>query len=165
MLGAIPKDALVSVVNTSGAGGGLITLGRPNQGHEARVRDFRGQLVLMGPDQKNPLAVATTPSSVDAPCAVGSEALNSPDCRTRTRVTRRSGALRAIGELFSRTGSRRKVLVWVVTDMGVSPLDPKGNQQAQLAALQRLLGGDVTVYAIDPRGTPGRSPRAGSRSG
>ncbi len=29
---------------------------------------------------------------------------------------------------------------------------PKGNREAQFAGLQRLLGGDVTVYAIDPRG-------------
>ena len=155
VLGAIPKDALVSVVNTSGEGGGLITLGRPNQGHEGRVRTFRGQLVLAGPDMKNPLGVATTPSSVDAPCGVGSEVLNSPDCSDPTRAGRRAGALGAIGNLFARTGSRRKVLVWLVTDMGVSPLDPKGNQQAQLAGLQRLLGGDVTVYAIDPRENTG----------
>jgi hypothetical protein len=90
MLGAIPQDALISVVNTSGAGGGLITLGRANQAHEARVRDFRGQLVLTGPDMKNSLGIATTPSSVDAPCGVGSDVLNSPDCSDPTRATRRA---------------------------------------------------------------------------
>ena len=76
---------------------------------------------------------------------------DSPDCSDPTRAGRRARALEAVGELFSRTGSRRKVLVWFVTDMGVSPLDPNGNREAQFAGLQRLLGGDVTVYAIDPR--------------
>jgi VWFA-related protein len=151
VLGAMPPDALVSVVNTSGEGGALVTLGRPNQGHVERVQAFRGQLVMVGAELANPMGIATTPSSVDAPCGVGSEVVNSPDCADPTRAARRARALQAVGELFSRTGSRRKVLVWVVTDMGVSPLDPQGNQQAQFAGLQRLLGGDVTVYAIDPQ--------------
>ena len=43
------------------------------------------------------------------------------------------------------------MLFWFVTDMGVSPLDPEGNREAQFAGLQRLLGGDVTLYAVDPR--------------
>ncbi|MGI8672735.1 MAG: hypothetical protein ACR2LU_09025, partial [Luteitalea sp.] len=90
-------------------------------------------------------------SSVDAPCGVGSDVLNSPDCSDPTRATRRSAALQAVGRLFSRAGSRRKVLLWLTTDMGVSPLDPKGNRDAQFAALQALLGGDVTVYPVDPR--------------
>jgi VWFA-related protein len=141
VLGAIPEDALVSVVNTSGAGGGLITLGRPNQGHESRVRDFRGQYL----ESRGGTA---GPSWVDTPCSGGAE---SPDCSDPTRAARRARALGAVGDLFSRTGSRRKVLIWFVTDMGVSPLDPNGNRDAQFAGLQRLLGGDVTVYAIDPR--------------
>jgi hypothetical protein len=49
--------------------------------------------------------------------------------------------------------------------MGVSPLDPKGNQQAQLIGLQRLLGGDVTVYAIDPRGNTGSFTAGGGGLG
>ena len=155
VLGAIPRDALVSVVTTSGEGGGLITLGRPNQDHVERVKAFRGRLVLMGPDIKNPLGVATTPSSVDAPCGVGSEVANSPDCSDPTRAGRRARALQVIGDLFARTGSRRKVLMWLTTDMGVSPLDPEGNREAQFAGLQRLLGGDVTVYAVDPRENTG----------
>ncbi|MCC6164833.1 MAG: VWA domain-containing protein [Acidobacteria bacterium] len=140
VLETIPADALVSVVNTSGTGGGLLTLTRPNQDHSERVKAFRGQYVIVGPSHG-------ISSSWDAPCSDGA----SPDCVDPTRAGRRAGALRAVGDLFSRTGSRRKVLFWFVTDMGVSPLDPKGNQAAQFAGLQRLLGGDVTVYAIDPR--------------
>lgn len=147
VLGAIPQDALVSVVTTSGEGGGLLTLGRPTQDHAERVKAFRGQYLPQGGAAKNPLGIATTPSSVDAPCADG----QSPDCLDPTRAGRRARALEMIGELFSRTGSRRKVLFWFVTDMGVSPLDPQGNREAQFAGLQRLLGGDVTVYGIDPR--------------
>lgn len=151
VLGAMPRDALVTVITSSGQGGSLLTLGRPNQGHADRVRAFRGQFVLVGAEQANPLGIATTRSSVDAPCGVGSDVLNSPDCADPTRAGRRARALRAVGQLFTRTGSRRKVLFWLTTDMGVSPLDPKGNQDAQFAALQTLLGGDVTVYAVDPR--------------
>lgn len=165
VLGAIPKAALVSVVNTSGEGGGLITLGRPNQAHVERVKAFRGQLVLTGPDQKNPLGIATTASSVDAPCGVGSDVLNSPDCADPTRAARRARALHAVGELFSRTGSRRKVLFWLVTDMGVSPLAPESNREAQFAGLQRLLGGDVTVYAVDPRENTGSFTAGGGGLG
>lgn len=150
VLGALPPDSLVSVLTTSGDGGSLLTLGRPSPTHVERVKAFRGQFLLTGPPP-NAHAPQTTPSSVDAPCGVGSAVEHSPDCADPTRAARRAGALRAIGEVFSRTGSRRKVLLWLTTDMGVSPLDPKGNQQAQYAALQRLLGGDVTVYAIDPR--------------
>lgn len=155
LLAALPADALVSVVTTSGEGGALVTLGRQNQDHAARVKAFAGRLVLAGPEQKNPLQVATTPSSVDAPCGVGSDVLNSPDCSDPTRAGRRAAALGAIGTLLSRTGSRRKVLVWLTTDMGVSPLAPESNREAQFAGLQRLLGGDVTLYAIDPRGNIG----------
>ncbi len=165
VLGAIPRDALVSVVTTSGEGGGLLTLGRPNQGHAERVKAFRGRLVLAGPEQKNPLRIATTPSSVDAPCGVGSDVLNSPDCADPTRAARRARALQGVGELLSRTGSRRKVLVWVVTDMGVSPLDPHGNREAQFAGLQRLLAGDVTVYAVDPRENTGSFTAGGGGLG
>lgn len=141
VLGAIPQDALVSVVNTSGQGGGLLTLGRLNQDHAERVKAFRGQYL-------NPNPGSAGPSWVDTPCSGGAD---SPDCMDPTRAARRAHALEAVGELFSRTGSRRKVLFWFVTDMGVSPLDPQGNRDAQFAGLQRLLGGDVTVYAIDPR--------------
>ncbi len=147
VLGAIPPDALVSVVTTSGEGGGLLTLGRPNQDHAARVKAFRGAYLPLGSPARNPLNINPQGSSVDAPCADG----QSPDCLDPTRAGRRARALEMVGELFSRTGSRRKVLFWFVTDMGVSPLDPRGNRDAQFAGLQRLLGGDVTVYAIDPR--------------
>ncbi len=141
VLGAIPQDALVSVVNTSGEGGGLITLGRPNQDHEARIKAFRGQYLLTR-------GGSASASSVDTPCSGGAD---SPDCSDPTRAGRRARALEAVGELFSRTGSRRKALFWFVTDMGVSPLAPEKNREAQFAGLQRLLGGDVTVYAVDPR--------------
>ncbi len=147
VLAAIPQDALVSVVSTSGEGGGLLTLGRPTQDHAERVKAFRGQYLPLGGPGKNPLNIVPKGSSVDAPCADG----QSPDCLDPTRAGRRARTLEMIGELFSRTGSRRKVLFWFVTDMGVSPLDPRGNRDAQFAGLQRLLGGDVTVYAIDPR--------------
>jgi VWFA-related protein len=152
VLGALPTDALVSVVNTSGEGGALVTLGRPSQTHVERVRAFRGQYLLTR-------SGSAGPSWVDTPCSGGAD---SPDCLDPTRVARRSQALEAVGELFSRTGSRRKVLFWFVTDMGVSPLDPERNRDAQFAGLQRLLGGDVTVYAVDPREnvapTDGSSP-------
>ncbi len=155
VLETMPADALVSVVNTSGAGGGLVTLARPNQDHLDKVRAFSGRLVLSGPEMKNPLGISTTPSSVDAPCGVGSDVLNSPDCADPTRAGRRANALAAVGSLFAKTGSRRKVLIWLTTDMGVSPLAPEQNREAQFAGLQRLLGGDVTVYAIDPSGNTG----------
>jgi VWFA-related protein len=141
VLGAVPANALVSVINSSGEGGSLVTLGRSNQGHADRVRAFRGQYL-------NPNAGSAGASAVDTPCSGGAD---SPDCMDPTRAARRARALESIGQLFSRTGSRRKVLFWVVTDMGVSPLDPEGNREAQFAGLNRLLGGDVTVYAIDPR--------------
>ncbi len=141
VLGAIPSGALVSVVNTSGEGGSLLTLGRRNQAHEERVKAFRGQYLI-------PKGGSAGASWVDTPCSGGAD---SPDCMDPTRAARRARALEAVGELFSRTGSRRKVLFWFVTDMGVSPLDPERNREAQFAGLQRLLGGDVTVYAIDPR--------------
>jgi VWFA-related protein len=141
VLGAIPPDALVSVVTTSGDGGALITLGRPTATHVERVKAFRGQYLTPTPG-------AAGASWVDTPCSGGAD---SPDCLDPTRASRRAHALEAVGELFSRTGSRRKVLLWFVTDMGVSPLDPERSRAAQSAGLQRLLRGDVTVYAIDPR--------------
>ncbi len=141
VLGAIPPDALVSVVTTSGEGGALITLGRPTATHVERVKAFRGQYLTPTPG-------AAGASWVDTPCSGGAD---SPDCLDPTRAARRAHALEAVGELFARTGSRRKVLLWFVTDMGVSPLDPERNRAAQSAGLQRLLRGDVTVYAIDPR--------------
>ncbi|HTU99395.1 MAG TPA: VWA domain-containing protein, partial [Luteitalea sp.] len=150
VVGAVPKDALLSVVKTSGDGGSLLTLTPPGDDHAAAVRTFRGQFLLSGPPA-NAYAPQTTPSSVDAPCGVGSAVDQSPDCADPTRAARRAGAIRAVGQLLAQAGSRRKVLFWLTTDMGVSPLDPKGNQSAQLAALHGVLGGDVTVYPVDPR--------------
>ena len=151
VLAAVPQDALLSAVTTSGDGGSILTFTPPSQEHEAIVRAFRGRLILAGPKLKNGLGIATTASSVDAPCGVGSEVLNSPDCSDPTRVARRSATIEAIGKLLARAGSRRKVLFWLTTDAGVSPLDPRGNREAQIVALERALGSDVTVYPVDPR--------------
>ena len=48
VLGAVPPDALVSVVNTSGEGGGLVTLGRPEPGTR-RARPGVSRAVLSNP--------------------------------------------------------------------------------------------------------------------
>jgi VWFA-related protein len=149
LLGAIPSDALVAVVTTSGEGGSLLTLTRPGSEHAARVREFRGRVILSGP--KDRAIIQTRKSAVDAPCGVGSGTLHSQDCADPTRAARRAGVIDAVAQMLGRAGSRRKVVFWVTEDMGVSPLDPHGNQAAQRAMLQRVLNADVAVYPVNPR--------------
>jgi VWFA-related protein len=148
-LRAIPRDALVAVVTTSGVGGSLLTLSRPGPEHEARVREFRGRVLLTGPADRS--TIQTTSSTVDAPCGVGSAVLQSPDCGDPTRAARRAQVIDAVAQILGRAGSRRKVIFWVTEDMGVSPLDPHGNQAAQREALGRVLAADVAVYPVNPR--------------
>jgi VWFA-related protein len=149
LLGAIPSDALVAVVTTSGEGGSLLTLTRPGSEHAARVREFRGRVILSGP--KDRAIIQTRKSAVDAPCGVGSGTLHSQDCADPTRAARRAEVIDAVAQMLGRAGSRRKVVFWVTEDMGVSPLDPHGNQAAQRAMLQRVLNADVAVYPVNPR--------------
>jgi VWFA-related protein len=149
VLDALPGDALTAVVNTSGIGGSLLTLTPPGPEHAARVRAFRGQVLLTGPKDRS--RIRTTPSSVDAPCGVGSGVLHSPDCGDPTRAARRAQVIDAVARILGQAGSRRKVIFWITEDMGVSPLDPKGNQTAQRNALRRVLNADVAVYPVNPR--------------
>ncbi len=149
VLGAIPEDALVAVVTTSGVGGSLLTLTPPGPEHAARVREFRGRVLLVGP--KDRAEIQTKGSSVDAPCGVGSAVPQSQDCGDPTRAARRAEVIDAVARILSRAGSRRKVVFWVTEDMGVSPLDPRGNQAAQRAALERVLNADVAIYPVNPR--------------
>lgn len=148
-LDAIPRDALVGVVFTSGIEGTTLTLGPPGDSHVQRVRAFRGQLLLSGPPA-NPFAPATIPSAVAAPCGVGSAVMHSQDCGDPTRAARRAGVLEAIAAALGRAGARRKAIFWVTEDMGVSPVDPEGSRKAQRAALQTALNGDVAVYPVSP---------------
>lgn len=149
VLGALPSDGLVAVVTTSGLGGSLLTLAPPGPEHAERIRAFRGRVLLSGPKDRAP--IQTTPSSVDAPCGVGSKVLQSQDCGDPTRAARRAEVIDAVARILSRAGSRRKVVFWVTEDMGVSPLDPAGNQRAQRAALSQVLNADVAVYPVNPR--------------
>ncbi len=150
VLGAIPQDALVAVVMTSGLGGSLLTLTPPGPDHAASIREFRGRVLLSGP-KPNANAPQTRSSSVDAPCGVGSAVLQSQDCGDPTRAAQRAEVIDAVARVLSHAGSRRKVVFWITEDMGVSPLDPRGNQAAQRAMLQRVLNADVAVYPVNPR--------------
>ncbi len=164
VLGAIPPDALAAVVTTSGTGGSLLTLAPPGPEHAARVREFRGRLLLSGPTGRSP--IQTKRSTVNAPCGVGSDVLQSQDCADPTRAARRAEVIDAVAQILGRAGSRRKVVFWVTEDMGVSPLDPQGNQAAQRAALQRVLNADVAVYPVNPReGEADMRPFAGVQEG
>jgi VWFA-related protein len=165
VLGAIPADALVAVVTTSGTGGSLLTLAPPGAAHAARVREFRGRLLLSGPKDRS--YIQTKKSAVDAPCGVGSDVLQSQDCADPTRAARRAEVIDAVAQILGRAGSRRKVVFWVTEDMGVSPLDPQGNQAAQRAALQRVLNADVAVYPVNPSelGGAGGDNRPDRRTG
>ncbi len=151
-LSYIPDTALVSVVTTSGIGGGLLTLEPPGAGHIRQIRRFRGQLLLR---PSGPGGAATTPSSVSAPCGVGSDVLDSLDCSDPTRAARRASSVAAAAEILGRAGSRRKVLLWVTQTMGVSSLDPQGSRLAQRRAIASALGNDVTVFVLDPRENTG----------
>ncbi|WP_291981097.1 VWA domain-containing protein, partial [Luteitalea sp.] len=149
-LSYVPDSALLSVVTTSGIGGSLLTLQPPSPLHIKQVRDFRGQLLL-----RPRLMSGTAPSSVSAPCGVGSGVLDSLDCADPTRPARRAAAVAAAAEILGRAGSRRKVLLWVTQTMGVSPLDPEGSRREQRRALASALNSDVVVYVLDPRENTG----------
>ena len=149
-LGAVPADALVAILTTSGTDGSLLTLSRPAPEHLQRVRTFRGQLLLAGPLGKR-LGPSTTPSSVNAPCGVGSAVLHSQNCGDPTRPGRRAETIAAAAQILGGAGARRKALFWITPDMGVSPLDPEGNRRAQRQALLQAVNNDVAVYVVDPR--------------
>lgn len=146
----IPDDALVAVLTTSGIDGSLLTLSRPGPEHLQHIRTFRGQLLLAGPKGRG-LGTETRPSSVNAPCGVGSGVLNSQNCGDPTRPARRASTISAAAQILGRAGARRKVLFWITPDMGISPLDPAGNRRAQKQALLQAVNNDVAVYAVDPR--------------
>lgn len=150
LLGAIPPEALFAVVTSSSADGALLTLSAPSSRHSEQIQRFRGQLLLSGPRQKA-FTPQTLSSTVSAPCGVGSESLNSQDCGDPTRAARRIQAVAAAAQILGRAGPRRKVLFWLTTDMGVSPLDPDGTRRMQRVALQDVLNSDVAVYPVDPR--------------
>lgn len=159
VLSALPPDALVAVVRTSGIDGAALTLSRKSANHVARVEAFRGQLLLAGPAQK-PITLQTTPSAVGAPCGVGSAALQSQDCADPTRAERRARVLQAIGDALRLSGSRRKVIFWVTEDMGVSPITPNATRAAQRDALSSVLAADVAVYPVNPIGNMAHAPGA-----
>lgn len=160
-LSFIPDSALLSVVTTSGLNGSLLTLEPPGPSHVKQVRDFRGQLLLR--HTINVRGPNTTPSSVSAPCGVGSAVIDSLDCADPTRAARRAAAVAAAAEILGRAGSRRKVLLWVTQTMGVSPLDPEGSRRAQRRALVAALNKDVAVFVLDPRENHGGDEPADSK--
>lgn len=149
LLQAVPREAFVGVVFTSGLEGTTLTLGPPGESHIQRVRAFRGQLLLSGP-RPNPFAPATSGSAVAAPCGVGSAVIHSQDCADPTRAARRAAVLEAIAAALGRAGARRKAIFWVTEDMGVSPIDPEGSRKAQRAALDTALNSDVAVFPVSP---------------
>lgn len=158
VLDAIPPEGLVGVVTTSGVGGRLLTLSSPGPEHEAFVRTFRGRMLLTGPKaapMARMFAYSAGPqigSTADTPCgSVAYGEAQSQDCGDPTRAARRAQVVEAVAGLLGRAGSRRKVVFWLTEDMGVSPLDPQGNQAAQLAALRGVLDADVAVYPVNPR--------------
>jgi VWFA-related protein len=163
-LSYVPGSALLSVVTTSGLNGSLLTLEPPGPSHHEQVREFRGQLLLR--HKVNLSGPNTTPSSISAPCGVGSAVMDSLDCADPTRPARRAAAVAAAAEILGRAGSRRKVLLWVTQTMGVSPLDPEGSRRAQRRALASALNSDVVVYVLDPRENHGGDePVDSKRSG
>jgi VWFA-related protein len=146
ILDALPVDALVSVVETS-AGRVPVRFSYPSEAHRRRVDAFRGQL-LLAPVAKG--TIRTPSSSVSAPCGVGSHAMNSQDCADPTRATRRAEVLGAVGLALQQMGVRRKVVLWLTEDMGVSPLDEQGTRRAQREALKELLNADAAVFPVNP---------------
>lgn len=141
---AIPPTALVSVVNTSGLGGSLLTLEPPGARHLERIRAFRGQLL-----------VRATGGAAGGFVSDGMSSMPSLDTLDPTRAARRASTVAATAEILGRSGSRRKVLLWVTQTMGAVPDDPRGSQAAQRRALTAALGNDVAVYVLDPRGNNG----------
>lgn len=150
LLDALPDGAVFAVVTTSRADGALLTLGPPSSTHAEQIRRFRGQLLLSGPPQRA-YTPQTEPSAVSAPCGVGSKTLNSNDCGDPTRAARRIRAVGRAAQILGGAGSRRKVLFWLTTDMGVSPLNPESTRRVQRLALGEVLNADVAVYPVDPR--------------
>lgn len=147
---AIPPAALVSVITTSGLGGSLLTLEPPGPRHLERIRAFRGQLLV----RALPPAGLSSRSS-PTPISDGMSATASLDTLDPTRAARRASTVAATAEILGRSGSRRKVLLWVTQTMGVSVEDPDGSRAAQRRAWAAALGNDVTVYVLDPRGNTG----------
>lgn len=160
-LRAISDNALVAILTTSGTDGSLLTLSQPGPEHLQRIRMFRGQLLLAGPRGKR-LGPETTPSSVNAPCGVGSAMLHSQNCGDPTRPGRRASTIATAAQILGRAGSRRKALFWITPDMGISPLDPDGNRRAQRQALVQAVNNDVAVYAVDPREGTTRGENSGA---
>lgn len=147
---AIPPSALVSVITTSGLGGSLLTLEPPGARHLERIREFRGQLLVRA---GTPAGVTSTGSPT--PVSDGMSAGASLDTVDPTRAARRASTVAATAEILGRSGSRRKVLLWVTQTMGVFPDAPHESQAAQRRAWTTALENDVTVYVIDPRGNTG----------
>jgi VWFA-related protein len=147
---AIPPSALVSVLTTSGLGGSLLTLEPPGARHLERIRAFRGQLLVRA---LTPGGVSSMSST--APFSDGMSAGASLDTADPTRAARRAATVAATAEILGRSGSRRKVLLWVTQTMGVSVEDPHGSRAAQRRAWVAALENDVTVYVLDPRGNTG----------
>jgi VWFA-related protein len=147
---SLPATALVSIVTTSGLGGSLLTLEPPGPRHLAQIRAFRGQLLVRG-------AAPGGVSSLSSPTPMnsGMSGTSSLDTADPTRAARRASAVAATAEILGRSGSRRKVLLWVAQTMGVSVEDPDGSRVAQRHALAAALNNDVTVYVLDPRGNTG----------
>ena len=147
---AIPPSALVSVLTTSGLGGSLLTLEPPGARHLERIRAFRGQLLVRA---LSPGGVSSVSSPT--PFSDGMSAGASLDTADPTRAARRASTVAATAEILGRSGSRRKVLLWVTQTMGVSVEDPHGSRAAQRRAWVAALENDVTVYVLDPRGNTG----------
>jgi VWFA-related protein len=150
-LSFIPDDALLSVVTTSGVSGSLLTLEPLNPRHAKQVREFRGQLLIraLGPSG---FGSSGTGRLMAGDCMTGTPSL---DCQDPTRAARRASAVASAAEILGRSGSRRRVLIWVAQTMGVSTTDPQGSRVAQRHALTAALNNDVTVYVLDPRENPG----------
>ncbi len=154
LLDAIPPAALVAVVSTSGINGTHLTLTPRSAEHFDSVRALRGQLVEGRSMLRMGEYITTTSSAVGAPCGVGSHAKNALDCVDPMRAVRRLQTVRAIADLLSSAGSRRKVLFWVTEDMGATPLDPDVGRRTQREALQAVLAADVAVYPVHPDELP-----------
>jgi VWFA-related protein len=148
---SIPDNALVSVLTTSGLGGALLTLEPPGPAHLRQIREFRGQLLVRA---ASPGGVSSTPRGMlmGGDCMTEASSL---DCQDPTRAARRASAVAAAADILGRSGSRRKVLVWVAQTMGVSTIDPHGSRAAQRRALTSALNNDITVYVFDPRENTG----------
>lgn len=156
---SLPPTALVSIVTTSGLGGSLLTLEPPGPRHLAQIRAFRGQLLVRA---LTPGGGMATPSLVP----VGGDCMtpeSSLDCQDPTRAARRASAVAAAAEILGRSGTRRKVLLWVTQTMGVSTNDAEGSRAAQRRALASALNNDVAVYVLDPRENTGGAEDADSK--